>query len=151
MIDVWRAILKRYFNEKTSIFNSWRSRSTQHFSWRGGSPSSATLFALHSHNLPELSVHQSQRQHCQCHHWGRTTAGPAHLDHVELALHGLPSAAPQLLLGRHPQSAMLVVDTLLQNYDDGGALGISGGIAKAIAGCAARLHRLLCPHGEMLG
>ena len=41
-----------------------------------------------------------------------------------------------------PKSAMLVVDTLLQNYDDGGALGISGGIAKAIAGCAARLHRL---------
>ena len=50
-----------------------------------------------------------------------------------------------------PKSAMLVVDTLLQNYDDGGALGLSDGIAKAIAGCAAHLHRLSCPHGEMLG
>ena len=102
-------------------------------------------------NVPELSVHQSQRQHCQWHHWGRTSAGPAHLDHVELALHGLPSAAPQLLLGRHPQSAMLVVDTLLQNYDDGGVLGLYDGTVEAIAGFAARLHRLSSLHGEMLG
>ena len=50
-----------------------------------------------------------------------------------------------------PKSAMLVVDTLLHNYDDGGVLGLSDGIAKANAGCAARLHRISCPHGEMLG
>ena len=50
-----------------------------------------------------------------------------------------------------PKSAMLVVDTLLHNYDDGGVFGLSDGIAKAIAGCASRLHRISCPHGEMLG
>ena len=50
-----------------------------------------------------------------------------------------------------PKSAMLVVDTLLQNYDDGGVLGLSDGTVEAIAGCAVRLHRLSSLHGEMLG
>ena len=50
-----------------------------------------------------------------------------------------------------PKIAMLVVDTLLQNYDDGGVLGLSDGNVEAIAGCAARLHRLSSLHGEMLG
>ena len=50
-----------------------------------------------------------------------------------------------------PKSAMLVVDTLLQNYDDGGVLGLSGGTVEAIAECAPHLRRILCLHGEMLG
>ena len=44
---------------------------------------------------------------------------------------------------------MLVVDTLLQNYDDGGVLGKFVGIAIAIAECAAHLRRLSCLHGEI--
>ena len=87
----------------------------------------------------------------QWHHQGRTAGRPAHLDHNELALHGLPRAAPQLLLVNILKSAMLVVDTLLQNYEDGGVLGLSDSIAKAIAGCAARLREFSCLHGEMLG
>ena len=72
---------------------------------------------------------------------------------IMLNLHSM--ACPVLLHNSSwveaPKSAMLVADTLLQNYDGGGVLGLSGGIAKAIAGCAARLHRLSSLHGEMLG
>ena len=75
----------------------------------------------------------------------------AHPGHAELALCALHRAAPQLLLVNTPKSAMLVVNTLLQNYDDGVVLGLSGGIAIAIAECAAHLRRLSCLHGEMLG
>ena len=102
-------------------------------------------------NISELLLYQPLQYLRQRHHRGRTAARPAHLGHAELALHALPRAAPQLLLVDTPKSAMLVVNTLLQNYDYGGVLGQSGGIAIAIAECAAHLRRLSCLHGEMLG
>ena len=41
--------------------------------------------------------------------------------------------------------------TLLQNEEDGGILGLAGGIVKAIGGGFKRSRHLPCLHEEMLG